>query len=152
LDTINKITGAILITLSVVVCIPLSVITWQTRGGTMGLGMVGLAILLPLSAYIIFGIAAFFGNPRLQRGLFVSGHIVSILIGIASLIIFPVYPKAFVAAPVLLALAGISSGRRIRYFLLGMIMLGVIANVLLLSWELDAGRNIPAAQVFYGEE
>lgn len=148
IQTLNKAAGLLLILLSISVTISLTIKTFVTGGGTWGFGIVGIPILLPLSAYLLFGIAGWINNESLQRKIFITAHLVTLSIGLISLIIFPVYPKAFVLIPLSLAILSMVSKNRFKYFLLLMILLAIVANILLLKWEIDFDRTLPIFQLF----
>jgi hypothetical protein len=148
IQTLNKAAGLLLILLSISVTISLTIKTFVTGGGTWGFGIVGIPILLPLSAYLLFGIAGWINNEALQRNLFIIAHLVTLSIGLISLIIFPVYPKAFVLIPLSLAILSMVRKNRFKYFLLVMILLAIVANILLLKWEIDFDRTLPIFQLF----
>lgn len=148
IQTLNKAAGLLLILLSISVTISLTIKTFVTGGGTWGFGIVGIPILLPLSAYLLFGIAGWINNESLQRKIFITAHLVTLSIGLISLIIFPVYPKAFVLIPLSLAILSMVSKNRFKYFLLIMILLAIVANILLLKWEIDFDRTLPIFQLF----
>ena len=144
----TRLVGIILIVLSLTVSVPLVFITWQEGGGAWGFGIIGLPVLLPLSAYILFGIAAVPRNIARQRKLFIGAHLVTLGTGLTSLYFFPVYPALFVVIPVLLATVGIMSRKRFKLYLLLMISLAIAANLILLKWEFDFGRTLPILQLF----
>lgn len=151
IQTLNKAAGLLLILLSISVTISLTIKTLVTGGGTWGFGIIGIPILLPLSAYILFGIAGWIKNKALQRKIFITAHGVTLSIGLISLIIFPVYPKAFVVIPVSLAILSVVSRNNFEYLLLTMILLAIVANILLLKWEIDFNRTLPIIQLFERE-
>lgn len=148
IQILNKAAGLLLILLSISVTISLTIKTFVTGGGTWGFGIVGIPILLPLSAYIIFGIAGWIENEALKRKIFITAHWVTLSIGLISLIIFPVYPKVFVLIPLSLAILSMVSKDRFEYLLLTMILLAIVANILLLKWEIDFNRTLPIFQLF----
>src|SRR5689334_10427721 len=92
LKGINKICGVACITLTVLVAIPLTVKTIMEGGGPWGFEIVGLAILVPLSGYFLFGIAGCFQDDEKQRRLFIVAHVVTIITGIMGYFTFPIYP------------------------------------------------------------
>jgi hypothetical protein len=145
---INKWAGAALILLSILVAIPLTIKTVITNGGTWGFGIIGLAILLPLDAYVIFGVAGLLDSQDKQQLLFRIGHLLSVSIGVVGLIIFPLFPFAVAIVPVVLSMFSFLDKKHFRFYLLLMIVLALVANVLLLKWELDFGRAIPFLQLF----
>jgi hypothetical protein len=145
---INKWAGAALILLSILVAIPLTIKTVITNGGTWGFGIIGLAILLPLDAYVIFGVAGLLNSQDKQQLLFRIGHLLSVSIGVVGLIIFPLFPFAVAIVPVVLSMFSFLDKKHFRFFLLLMIVLALAANGLLLKWELDFGRAIPFLQLF----
>lgn len=148
MKTINKWAGAILIVLSILVAIPLTIKTIDTNGGTWGFGIIGLAILLPLDAYVTFGVAGLLNSQDKQQLLFRIGHVLSVSIGVVGLIIFPLFPFAVAVVPVLLSMFSFLDKKHFRFYLLLMIVLALVANTLLLKWELDFGRAIPFLQLF----
>jgi len=145
---INKGAGALLILFSILVAIPLTIKTIVTNGGTWGFGIIGLAILLPLDVYVIFGVAGLLNSQDKQQLLFRIGHLLSVGIGVIGLIIFPLFPFAVAIVPVVLSLFSFLDKKHFRFYLLLMIVLALIANGLLLKWELDFGRAIPFLQLF----
>lgn len=146
IDSITRWSGVILVILSLAVSIPLALHTWKDSGGPWGFGVISLPVLVPLSAYILFGIAGMVRGG--QRSLFVAAHVITLLIGIVAFIIFPVYPVGLTMIPVVLATVGVINKKHGIYYLLLMIVLGVIANLVLLKWELDFGRTVPLLQLF----
>jgi hypothetical protein len=120
----------------------------ETAGGSWGFGIFGLGILLPLSAYVMFGFAAIVNKEADQRRIFIAAHVVTLIMGSVTLLIFPVYPKFIVIVPVTLAILGIANKRNFKYYLLTMIILALLANVLLLIWEIDFDRSLPLFQLF----
>jgi hypothetical protein len=148
---INKWAGSVLILLSILVAIPLTIKTISTNGGTWGFGIIGLAILLPLDAYVIFGVAGLLNSQDKQQLLFRLGHLLSVSIGVIGLIIFPLFPFAVAIVPVVLSMFSFFDKKHFRFYLLLMIVLALTANGLLLKWELDFGRAIPFFQLFQTE-
>lgn len=146
-DKLSRALGILLVLLSLTVSIPLAVRTWQNQGGPWGFGIVGLPVLLPLGSYILFGIAAFPRQPVRRREFFIGAHLVTLVVGFASFFIFPVYPPALMVIPLALATIGIVSRRHFAFFLVLMITLAIIANFILLKWELDFGRSLPLLQL-----
>ncbi|NOS57093.1 MAG: hypothetical protein HOP37_12675 [Cyclobacteriaceae bacterium] len=151
MKSINKWAGAVLILLSILVTIPLTIKTISTNGGTWGFGIIGLAILLPLDAYVIFGVAGLLNSQDKQQLLFRIGHLFSVSIGVIGLIIFPLFPFAVAIVPVVLSMFSFLDKKHFRFYLLLMIVLALTANGLLLKWELDFGRAIPFFQLFQTE-
>lgn len=145
---VNRITGVILILLSSTVVVPLTIKTIETGGGPWGFGIIGLPVLLPLSAYLLFGLAGVVSGDARQRNLFITAHFVTIIVGLGSLLVFPFYPAFFALIPIVLAILGISNKKYFRHYLLAMMFLAIVANILLLKWELDFGRAIPLLQLF----
>ncbi|MCA4896892.1 MAG: hypothetical protein ING84_17970 [Cytophagales bacterium] len=148
IKSINKWAGAALILLSILVAIPLTIKTVITNGGTWGFGIIGLAILLPLDAYVIFGVAGLLNSQDKQQLLFRIGHLLSVSIGVIGLVIFPLFPFAVAIVPVALSLFSFLDRKHFQYYLLLMVLLALTANCLLLKWELDFGRAIPFFQLF----
>ena len=148
IKSINKWAGVALILLSILVAIPLTIKTISTNGGTWGFGIIGLAILLPLDAYVLFGVAGLLSSQDKQQLLFRMGHLLSVSIGVVGLIIFPLFPFAVAIVPVVLSMFSFLDKKHFRFYLLLMIVLALVANVLLLKWELDFGRAIPFLQLF----
>lgn len=146
--SITKILGVLLILLSVLVSIPLSIKVAIEGGGPWGFEVVSLAVLVPLNAYIFFGLAGLISEKNKQRRIFIIAHAITIGCGLISLFIFPVYPTWVPLIPIGLAIAGIISYKNYNYFLLIMILLGLDANVMLLTWEVDFGRAAPLFQLF----
>lgn len=145
---INKITGSLLIVLTTLVAIPLVIKTLQAGEGTWGFAIVGMPILLPLCAYFLFGITGCIVNQETRKTWFIISHGITLVIGLATIIVFPVYPILLVVIPVLLAFFGIRSRDNFDYYLLVMILLATFANLLLLKWEIDFDRTIPLFQLF----
>ncbi len=142
------VTGILLVLATVLVSLPLTILTVIDKGGPLGFETMGLAVLVPLCAYIFFGIS---GLPReflTRRKLFMIAHGVSILSGVVYSIIFPVYPITIVLIPMAFATFGIVDKRNTTYYLLFMQSLGVTANAVLLFWELKAAKNIPLFDLF----
>lgn len=127
---------------------PLTVKAITEGGGPWGFEVVSLAILVPLSCYLFFGIAGVLANEELQRKFFITAHILTIVTGVGGYFIFPVYPFWVAIVPLALAVAGITSYRKFTYFLLVMMSLSIIFNIVLLKWEVDFGRTIPLLQLF----
>lgn len=150
--TVITIAAVILITLSLVVSIPLTVITYQNNGGPWGFGLIGLPILLPLSFYILFGVVGMLRHEHSQRKWFVVALGVTFFVGIVSFIILPVYPMALVSVPLILSAFGMLSRWRYKYYLIIMLCLGIVANVVLLKWEIDFNRQLPVIQLFSSSE
>jgi hypothetical protein len=148
IKTINKYCGIVSILLSVLVAIPLTIKTIIDGGGPWGFEIISLAILVPLSCYLVFGIAGVLEDEDNQRRMFIVAHILTIVTGIVVHFTFPVFPFWVAFVPLTLAMVGIASHRNFRYFLLLMIVLSLVANVLLLKWELDFGRSLPLLQLF----
>lgn len=147
-DRVTRVLGVLLVVLSVAVSIPLTLRTWMEQGGPWGFGIVSLPVLLPLSFLILFGIAALPAQWVRRREYFIGAHLVSLVVGITSFLMFPVYPALLMVIPVALASIGIVSKRYLRFFLLLMIVLPIIANLLLFKWEVDFGRTLPLLQFF----
>ncbi len=145
---INKISGLLLILFSVTVAIPLVIKTIQTSGGTWGFGVIGLGILIPLSACILFGVAALMMDEKIQWKIFIAAHGITITTGIAGLFIFPVYPQFLAIVPGILAMISVFDRNNFRYYLFAMIALALLANILLLKWEIEFGRVLPLLQLF----
>jgi hypothetical protein len=152
LKVLNKITGIVSILLSILVVIPLTVKAITEGGGPWGFEIVSLAILVPLSCYLLFGIAGVIANEELQRKYFIAAHILTIVTGVGGYFIFPVYPFWVAIVPIGLAVAGIASHRKFTYFLLVMMGLSIIFNIVLMKWELDFGRTIPLFQLFQASD
>lgn len=148
IEPVNWVTGIILIMFSCIVTIPLTIKTFFDGGGIWGFGVIGVPILLPLSAYILFGIAGVVKDEVIQNKVFVAAHAVTLTIGIVSLLVFPLYPIPFILIPVTLAALGIVNKTYYKYYLVIMILLAVVANILLLKWEMDFGRSLPIIQLF----
>lgn len=132
-----------LILLSVAVTIPLTIRTIREGGGSWGFGVIGLPILLPLSAYILFGIAGALPKDQPQWKAFLLAHIITLLIGFVTLALIPIYPGVFALVPLTLFILGLLHKKRFRFYLLLMITLALVANILLLKWELDFHRGLP---------
>ena len=145
---INKILAIMLMLLTVMVGMPLAIKTYIEAGGPWGFGIIGLHVLLPLNAYLLFAISALVTGEKNQWRLFVSGHLVSLCIGLVRFFVFPVLPKALLLIPALLAIISILNRKNLHIYLCLMILLAVIANVVLLKWELDFDRTIPLLELF----
>lgn len=149
LGTLNKAGGVILVVLSFTVAVPLTIKTFETAGGTWGFGIVGIPILVPLSTYFLFGIAGLISkNDEMQWRIFVAAHIVSVATGLVCLLLFPLLPFVIIFFPAVLAVLGFSGKKYVKYYLFLMIVLAIVANLLLLKWELDFGRSLPLFQFF----
>lgn len=148
----NRIAGIIVIILSLTVSIPLVIKIYLEGGGPWGFGIIGLPILIPLSFYILFGITGVIRSDLFQRKVFIITHFITFGIGAIVLFLFPVYPTLLVSIPLLLAIAGLISHSKYKYYLLLMMILAVLANGLLLKWELDFHRSIPIIQLFESKE
>lgn len=148
IKVINKIAGIVSILLSILVAIPLMIKAVIEGGGPWGFEIVSLAILVPLSCYLFFGIAGVLVDEALQRKYFIAAHILTIITGVGGYFIFPVYPFWMAIVPIGLAVAGIASHRKFTYFLLVMMGLAITFNIVLLKWELDFGRTMPLLQLF----
>jgi hypothetical protein len=146
--SIIKILSVFLILLSVLVSIPLSIKVAMEGGGPWGFEVVSLAVLVPLNAYIFFGLAGLIGEKNKQRRIFIIAHAITIVCGLIGLFTFPVYPIWIPLIPSGLAIAGIISYKNYSFFLLIMILLGLAANIILLAWEIEFGRAVPLFQLF----
>lgn len=140
--------ASVLIVLLIAVSIPLTLKIIREAGGPWGFGIVGLHILIPLNFYFIFAAAAFLKNSASKRSLFIIAHVVTVGLGLVTLFIFPVLPRLFLIIPVVLAVVGIADRKRLNLYLFLMIGLGIVANIVLLKWELDFGRTIPIIGLF----
>jgi len=147
-DKLIKVLGVVLLLLSLGVSIPLTISTLQEGGGPWGFGVIGLPVLLPLSACLLFGIAGLQQHVVKQREFFIGAQIITLITGIVSFFIFPVLPVFLFLLPVLLSTIGIINKRQFKFFLWLMITLAIMANILLLKWEFDFGRTIPLLQFF----
>ena len=134
--------------LTVAVAIPLTIKVIIEGGGPWGFEIVSLAILVPLSCYLFFGISGMLKSDDWQKRFFIIGHALTIITGIGGYFVFPLYPFWVASVPVALAIAGISSHKIFVWYLLGMIALTIFFNIVLLKWELDFGRTIPLFQLF----
>lgn len=143
-----KVLSIVLLVLSIAVSVPLTVVTWRSGGGPWGFGIVGLPVLIPLSAYLLFGIAGLAKQEVVQREWFIGAHLITLIAGIAGLFMFPVYPVFVAVIPVLLATVGIIDKRHFKALLLLMISLAIVANIVLLKWEVDFHRALPLLQLF----
>jgi hypothetical protein len=152
IHALNRIAGVCLILLSILITLPLTIKTIVTNGGTWGFGMIGLAILLPLNTYVLFGIAGLINDLHRQQILFILSHVLSIIIGLAALFIFPLYPMIIVAVPIALSMVSFLDSKHFGYYLFLMITLAILANAILLKWEIDFGRSIPLLQLFQSNE
>jgi hypothetical protein len=152
IKTINKYCGIVSILLSVLVAIPLTIKTIIEGGGPWGFEIISLAVLVPLSCYLVFGIAGVLKDDDKQRSVFIVAHVLTIITGIFGYFTFPVFPFWVALVPLTLAVAGIASHRKFQYFLLLMILLSLAANGLLLKWEIDFGRTVPLFELFQPSE
>jgi hypothetical protein len=146
--TIIHIAAVALILLSFIVSIPLTIITYQDNGGLWAFGIIGLPILIPLSFYLLFGVAGLIRHEHSQRRWFVVALVTTFLAGVATLIILPVYPIALALVPLILSVLGMVSRSRYKYYLIIMLCLGIVANIMLLKWEIDFDRQLPVIQLF----
>jgi hypothetical protein len=144
---INKAVALFLAILLVLVAIPLTIITITTNGGTLGFGIMGLPILLPLCTYLFTTVVPFVKGRKQQRILFITSQIITLVTGLASFFIFPIFPILILAIPVVLGIVDILDKSRQQYYLLLMLVLPSIANVILLIWEFDFGRTFPLFQL-----
>lgn len=145
---INRVIGLVVIVLSLAVSIPLTIKIFLDGGGPWGFGIVGFPILIPLSFYILFGFTGLIRSEVYQRRAFIITHFVTFAIGATVLFIFSVYPTLLVSIPLLLAVVGLMSHSKYKYYLLLMRLLTILANGLLLKWELDFHRSVPVFQLF----
>lgn len=148
INLINMIAGILVILLSATVSIPLAIKVYLDGGGPWGFGIVGFPILIPLSFYILFGLVGLIRADAYQRKAFIAMHFITFGIGAIVLFIFPVYPTILVSIPLLLAVMGVMSHSKYKYYLLLMLLLAIVANSLLLKWELEFHRSIPIIQLF----
>lgn len=147
LPLVNRIMAVILLVLVMMVSLPLTIRTYDTGGGPWGFGMIGLHVLLPLNAYLLFAIAAIVAGDKTRWHLFIAAHVISLMIGLVTFYVFPILPKMFLLIPALLATIGILNRRHLHAYLCVMIVLAIIANTLLLKWELDFNRTIPLIEL-----
>lgn len=77
---VNRVMAITLILLVTMVSLPLTISTYETGGGPWGFGMIGLHVLLPLNAYLVFAIAALVAAEKARWYLFIAGHVISITI------------------------------------------------------------------------
>lgn len=152
LNKLNRFLGSVLILLTCTVSVPLSILTFQTHGGPWGFGVIGLPVLLPLTAYSLFGLAPWFKKEATQRRIFLAAHVITIVTGVSSIFIFPVYPLGVAVIPLALAVLGFVDKRHLLYYLFLMIVLAIVANALLLHWEIEFGRTLPLFQLFQSPE
>jgi hypothetical protein len=148
IEIVNRIVGALLIVLSLVVVIPLTIKVYLDSGGTWGFGVIGFPVLIPLSFYIFYGVTALIRPDNRQRSAFVVSHFVSFTVSAVSMFMFPVYPTLLVSVPLLLAVFGLMSIGRYRYYLLLMQLFAIISNILLMKWEFDFHRSVPIIELF----
>lgn len=148
----NRIAGIVVIILSLTVSIPLCIKIYLDGGGPWGFGIIGFPILIPLSFYILFGMTGLIQSDLFQRKAFIITHFITFGIGTIVLFVFPVYPALLVSIPLLLAVVGLISHSKYKYYLLLMMVLAVLATGLLLKWELDFHRSIPIIQLFEANE
>lgn len=144
--------GAVLIALTVLVVLPLTIKILTEGGGMWGFNVIGLPELLPLCAYLLFGIAGMLPSRDHQRNIFIAAHCLTIIVGVTSLFFIPVYPFKLALIPLMLAVVGIFSRSKFKYFLVLMILLGILANGLLLKWELDFHRSLPIVELFRSQQ
>jgi hypothetical protein len=147
IDIINKIMGLLAIGVSLAISIPLSIKVQLEGGGTWGFGIIGLPILLSLSAYILFGLTALIKSDRHQRTAFIITHFVSFGTSAIVMFLFPVYPTLLVSIPLVLAVFGLIMYTRYKYYLLAMLLFTLVENIVLLKWELDFHRTVPIIQL-----
>jgi hypothetical protein len=143
----NRIIGGLLIVLSLAVSIPLTLKVYLDGGGTWGFGVIGFPVLIPLSFYILYGVTALIRPDNRQRKAFIACHFISFAASAVSMFMFPVYPTLLVSVPLLLAVFGLMSIGRYKYYLLSMQLFAIIANVVLLKWEFDFHRSLPVIEL-----
>jgi hypothetical protein len=148
LRLVIQLCGLALILLTILVSLPLTIITIETNGGPWGFGIIGLGLLLPLNILVAFGFTALIRRVDRLRKAFLASHALSLLMGISSMISFPIYPTFIVIIPILLALFGFFRRRATSFQLLVMLLLAITANLILLKWELDFDRSAPITQLF----
>jgi hypothetical protein len=142
----NRIVGGLLIALSLAVSIPLTLKVYLD-GGTWGFGVIGFPVLIPLSFYILYGVTALIRPDNRQQKAFIACHFISFAASAVSMFMFPVYPTLLVSVPLLLAVFGLMSIGRYKYYLLSMQLFAIIANVVLLKWEFDFHRSLPVIEL-----
>jgi hypothetical protein len=147
IEIVNRIIGGVLIVLSLAVAIPLTVKVYLDGGGTWGFGVIGFPILIPLCFYIFYAITALLRPDVRQRNSFIVSHFISFTASAVSMFMFPVYPTLLVSVPLLLAVFGLMSIGKYKYYLLWMQLLAIAANVLLLKWEFDFHRSVPIVEL-----
>jgi hypothetical protein len=143
----NRIVGGLLIALSLAVSIPLTLKVYLDGGGTWGFGVIGFPVLIPLSFYVLYGVTALIRPDNRQRKAFIVCHFISFAASAVSMFMFPVYPTLLVSVPLLLAVFGLMSIGRYKYYLLSMQLFAIIANVVLLKWEFDFHRSLPVIEL-----
>jgi hypothetical protein len=138
----------LLILLTMIVSIPLSIRTYRDNGGPWGFGIIGLHLLLPLNAYILFAVTALFREGQYQRMMFIGAHAVSLLVGSIAFIVFPILPAWLLLVPALVAMLSIFDRKHFTVYLMVLLILAVVANLILLKWEFDFSRTIPILEIF----
>lgn len=148
LKIINTIAGILVILLSLAVSIPLTIKIYIDGGGPWGFGIIGFPILIPLSFYALFGCVGLIRAEALQRRAFIATHFVTFAVGAITLFIFPVYPALLVSIPLALSVIGLFIYSKYKYYLMVMLVLAIVANTVLLKWELNFHRSVPVVQLF----
>ena len=137
LKLVNKISGVMAILLSITVAIPLTIKVMNEGGGPWGFEIISLAVLVPLSCYLFFGVAGMMNDDNRQRQLFVFTNLLTVGVGLVGYFVFPLYPLYTTLVPIGLAVGGVFSGKQFKWFLLVMIFITIYVNAALLKWELD---------------
>jgi uncharacterized BrkB/YihY/UPF0761 family membrane protein len=75
LQSLNRVLSFIAVFLSISVAIPLTIKVIIEGGGPWGFEVVSLAILIPLSCYLLFGIAGILRDADRQKKVFIAGPV-----------------------------------------------------------------------------
>ena len=149
IEDVNRIFGIVLILLTLSVGIPLTIQFVISLWGNSGFGIIGPPILLPVNACALFAVITFLERDEDRvRTLFVRSHLITIAAAILGYIVFPKIPIVLIVIPIVLAALGIMDKKDLKYHILTMILLAIIANVILLKWEFDFDRTLPLIELF----
>lgn len=144
---LHGILAVVLILLTIVVSLPLTIRTLQV-GGTWGFDIIGLHILLPLNASAAFSIPGLLRGGNSLWRTFWASHLLVLTTGVIASLVFPVLPFYVYIFPIALSAVSLLNKRLFPTFLIIVLLLGIIANVVLLKWEFDFDRTLPLLQLF----
>ena len=148
-EDLNRIFGIVLILLTVAVGIPLTIQFIVSLFGNSGFGIIGPPILFPLNASVLFALITFVTEEEDRlRVLFVRSHLVTVAGALVGYAIYPKIPIVLIIIPIVLAALGTFDKKDLKYPILTMILLAIIANVILLKWEFDFDRTVPVVELF----